>query len=63
MADFSEHIRILVFSLLFFSFLFITAYTLDKERLWISCLAILLIISGTIAVLARWSVLEVCETD
>ncbi len=53
--QFSEHVRILVFALLVFSVLFVAAYTLQITRLWIAALAVMIVLSGAIAVLARWS--------
>jgi len=61
--QFSEHIKILVLALLIFCALFVLAYTLELERLWISLFAVIIVLSGTIAVLARWSRIEIEETD
>ena len=53
--QFAEHIKILVFALLIFAMLFVVAYTLGMARLWFACLAVMIVLSGAIAVLARWS--------
>lgn len=51
--QFTKHVRILVFALLIFAVLFVVAYTLEITRLWFVCLAVMIVISGAIAVLAR----------
>ena len=61
--QFAEHVRILVYALLIFSVAFVVAYTIGYTRLWISLLAILIVLSGTIAVLARWSRIDSGETE
>ena len=62
-VQFVEHIRILIFALLIFSVIFLIAYTLEMTRLWIASLAILVILSGAIAVLARWSGYGIEESE
>jgi len=61
--QFAEHVRILVFALLIFAVLFVVAYTLEMTRLWFACLAVMIVISGAIAVLARWSRYDAEETE
>jgi len=61
--QFVEHVKILVFALLIFSVLFVVAYTLEITRLWFACLAVMIVISGAIAVLARWSRYDAEETE
>ncbi len=61
--QFVEHIRILIFALLIFSVVFVIAYTIGYTRLWISLLAVMIVLSGTIAVLARWSRIDTGETE
>ena len=61
--QFSEHIKILIFALLIFSLVFVVAYTLQIVRLWIAALAVMIVLSGTIAVLARWSGASLEETE
>ena len=61
--QFTEHVRILVFALLIFAVLFVVAYTLEITRLWFACLAVMIVISGAIAVLARWSGASLEETN
>ncbi|WP_456329496.1 hypothetical protein [Archaeoglobus sp.] len=61
--QFVEHVRILIFALLIFSALFVVAYTLEMTRLWFACLAVMIVISGAIAVLARWSRIDSGETE
>ena len=61
--QFVEHVKILVFALLIFSVLFVVAYTLEMTRLWFACLAVMIVISGAIAVLARWSRIDSGETE
>ncbi len=61
--QFSEHIRILIFVLIGFLALFVIAYTLEMTRLWIAAFVVIIVLSGTIAVLARWSRYDVEETE
>ena len=61
--QFAEHVKILVFALLIFAVLFVIAYTLEITRLWFACLAVMIVISGAIAVLARWSCKGIEETE
>ncbi len=61
--QFSEHVKLLVLALLVFCTLFTVAYTLKLTRLWISLFAVIIVLSGTIAVLARWSRDEIEQTD
>ena len=61
--QFSEHVRILIFVLIGFLALFVVAYTLEMTRLWIAAFVVIIVLSGTIAVLARWSRYDVEETD
>jgi hypothetical protein len=61
--QFVEHVKIPVFVLLVFSVLFVVAYTLEITRLWFACLAVMIVISGAIAVLARWSGTNYEETN
>ncbi|MCD6493890.1 MAG: hypothetical protein J7K36_08900 [Archaeoglobaceae archaeon] len=61
--QFSEHVKLLVLALLVFCALFTAAYTLKLTRLWISLFAVIIVLSGTIAVLARWSRDEIEQTD
>ena len=61
--QFIEHVRILIFALLIFSVVFIVAYTLGMTRLWIATLAVIAVLAGAIAVLARWSGYGLEETD
>jgi len=60
--QFSEHVRILIFVLIGFLALFVVAYTLEMTRLWIAAFVVIIVLSGTIAVLARWSRYDVEET-
>ncbi len=53
--QFAEHARILVFALLIFLVLFVVVYTLETTRLWFACLAVMIVISRAITVLARWA--------
>ncbi len=61
--QFSEHVRILIFVLIGFLALFVVAYSLKITRLWIAAFVVIIVLSGTIAVLARWSRYDVEETD
>ena len=61
--QFTEHVKILVFALLIFAALFVVAYTLEMTRLWVACLAVMVVISGAIAVLARWSGYGIEESE
>ncbi|WP_456469641.1 hypothetical protein [Archaeoglobus sp.] len=61
--QFVEHVRILIFALLIFSAVFLIAYTLEITRLWFACLAVMIVLSGAIAVLARWSGQRMEETE
>jgi|GEM_PF-2156954 hypothetical protein len=61
--QFVEHIRILIFALLIFSAVFLIAYTLEMTRLWIASLAVIAILAGAIAVLARWSGYGIEESE
>ena len=61
--QFSEHVRILIFVLIGFLALFVVAYSLEMTRLWIASFVVVIVISGTIAVLARWSRYDVEETE
>ena len=61
--QFVEHVKILVFTLIIFSVLFVVAYTLEMTRLWFACLAVMIVISGAIAVLARWSRIDSGENE
>lgn len=62
-VQFVEHVRILIFTLLIFSVIFIVAYTLEMTRLWIASLAVIAILASAIAVLARWSGYDTGETE
>lgn len=61
--QFAEHVRVLVYALLIFSVVFVIAYTIGYTRLWISLLAVMIVLSGAIAVLARWSRIDSGETE
>ena len=61
--QFTEHVRILIFVLIGFLALFVIAYTLEITRLWIAAFVVIIVLSGTIAVLARWSRYDVEETE
>ena len=61
--QFAEHVKILVLALLVFSVVFVVAYTLEMTRLWFACLAVMIVLSGAIAVLARWSRIDSGETE
>jgi len=61
--QFTEHVRILIFVLIGFLALFVVAYTLEMTRLWLAAFVVIIVLSGTIAVLARWSRYDVEETD
>jgi len=61
--QFTEHVRILIFVLIGFLALFVIAYTLEITRLWIATLVVIIVLSGTIAVLARWSRYGIDETE
>jgi len=61
--QFTEHVRILVFALLIFAMLFVVVYTLEITRLWFACLAVMIVISGAITVLARWSCQGIEESE
>ena len=61
--QFVEHVKILIFALLIFSAVFLIAYTLGMTRLWIASLAVMVVLSGAIAVLARWSGHGLEETE
>ena len=61
--QFTEHVRILIFVLIGFLALFVIAYTLEMTRLWIAAFVVIIVLSGTIAVLARWSKYDIEETD
>jgi len=59
--QFSEHVRILIFVLIGFLALFVVAYSLEMTRLWIATFIVIIVLSGTIAVLARWSKYDIEE--
>jgi len=61
--QFAEHVKILIISLLIFSTVFITAYTLGYTRLWVATFAVMIVLSGAIAVLARWSRIDSGEGE
>ncbi len=63
MAEFDEHIKILIFALLGFMVVFAIAYSQNWQRLWVSLFIIILILFMAIAILARSSKLEIKQTD
>lgn len=63
MAEFDEHVKILIFALLGFMVTFAIAYSQDWQRLWVSLFIIILILFMAIAILARSSKVEINQTD
>lgn len=63
MGEFSEHVKILVLAILFFSSVFVVSYSKNYERLWLSVFVVLIILFASLAVLARWSQVEIEQTD
>lgn len=63
MGEFSEHIRILVLAEIVFAVLFVIAYARRSTRLWFPLFVVLAIIFMTISILARWSQVEIPESD
>ncbi len=61
--QFSEHVRILIFVLIGFLAIFVVAYSLEMTRLWIAAFVVIIVLSGTITVLARWSRYDAEETE
>ncbi len=63
MAEFDEHIKILIFALLGFMVAFAIAYSQDWQRLWVSFFIIILLLFMAIAILARSNKVEIKQTD
>ncbi len=63
MAEFDEHVKILIFALLGFMVVFAIAYSQDWQRLWVSLFIIILILFMAIAILARSNKVEIKQTD
>jgi hypothetical protein len=63
MAEFDEHVKILIFALLGFMVIFAIAYSQDWQRLWVSLFIIILILFMAIAILARSNKVEIKQTD
>lgn len=60
--DFEEHVKILMFFLMALAILFIIAFTLSAQKLWLSTLVVIAIVGSIIIVLAR-SKDEIGKTD